>query len=164
MSRSLKSALAMTTKVCHFGSDDKFYRCHEAGRLLLSITDENQAYLDPHASAAGIPPFKRTEHLSPAYSGLSRHQTLTFCKRHQVAVNIAWGKPLAVGLLFAFPEASFFGFIFLATSAWLTALWYHLLTVTLSHLVLRYFIWHQQSRPKVSADVGVSYTTAPLRR
>lgn len=89
MSRSLKSALAVTTKVCHFGSDDKFYKCHEAGRVLLSITDENQAYLDPHASAAGIPPFKRTEHLSPAYSGLSRHQTLTFCKRHQVAVNIA---------------------------------------------------------------------------
>lgn len=89
MSRSVKSALAMTTKVCHFGSDDKFHKCYEAGRLLLSITDENQAYLDPHASAAGVSLFKRTEHLPSAYSGLSRHETLVFCKQHQVAVNIS---------------------------------------------------------------------------
>lgn len=63
-----------------------------------------------------------------------------------------------------FPRSLILGFIFLQLQldSWvytLKALWYHLLRETLSQLVPCDFMWNGWSLPKVSAGVGVCFTS-----
>jgi len=74
VSRLLNSALAVKVRVCDCGSDDRFHKCYESGRLQLNIVYENRAYEDPCASEIDVSPFKRAEHLFSAYSELRRHK------------------------------------------------------------------------------------------